>query len=998
MTGLLLGYLVIGTVIVGFGRRWGRRAAWIGLAAPAATMGWLAVNADTLLDGRAVEEHVAWIPQLGLNLDLRIDGFSALMILLVAGIGVLVLVYAARYLPSTGTAVGRLVGLLVLFAGAMLGVVVADNLLVLYGFWELTSVTSFLLIGNDHRRLEARAAALQAFLVTGAGALAMLGGFLLLGESAGTYQLSAIIAAPPSGTLVGVALGLILLGAFTKSAQYPFHSWLPGAMVAPTPVSAYLHSATMVKAGVYLIARLSPAFAVDITWWRPVVMSVGLVTMVAGGLRALRQHDLKLLLAHGTVSQLGFMVAVFGIGTPAAMGAGATLLVAHALFKAAAFMAVGVVDHQFGTRDLRRLPRLDRSWALPAVAAVVAAASMAGLPSTFGFVAKESVLDAFLEPDGSTWALAATIAVIGAGLTVAYSLRFAWGILGGGGSTPVGIRPADVAPHPLLVAPLAVLTVTTMTLGVAPGVADRLVGGALVALEPSAPAVHLDVWHGINPALLASLVALAVGSLVFWQRARVRPILARGANVPEAGQAYVATLRGLNALADRVTAVTQPGFLPIYAAVILFTAAALPLWALSTGPGWAGFPELVESPAHLPVALVLVASALAAAAVRRRFSAALFLGVVGYAMAALFVIQGAPDLALTQIAIETLTTVLFVLVLRRLPDRFTWAGQQDGEPVDAHPDIDETRVFEQPSASVMTGRKRVGRVVVAATVGASVFVLALTMSAPDPDNAVSEEIAARSVPDGHGRNEVNVTLVDFRGYDTMGEITVLACAAIGTVALARAGRRPATRRTDATGSGSGPDPARLPAPDPVTGDRLAPAVGLGRLVTLDVSVRIVSAVILVGSVFLLFAGHNQPGGGFVGGSIAGAAVALRYVAGGLANVRAISRARPWTVLGIGLILALGTAAVPLLVGDPVLSSAYRVIEVPALGSVSLASVLIFDIGVYFAVLGLVLMMFESFGDDPAIAGDLAVTSDPDARPSTTTTELVTSDPTAEVTT
>ncbi|MEO6989783.1 MAG: hydrogen gas-evolving membrane-bound hydrogenase subunit E [Aquihabitans sp.] len=970
VTGLLLAHLVVGTVIVGFGRRLGRSAAWFALAAPIATLTWLAVHSSDLLDGQALSEQVAWIPGLGLNFDLRIDGFSALMILLVAGIGILVLTYAARYLPSSGPAVGRLVGLLVLFGGAMLGVVVADNLLVLYGFWELTSVTSFLLIGNDHRKLEARAAALQAFLVTGAGALAMLGGFLLLGQAAGTYQLSAILAAPPSGTVVGVALGLILLGAFTKSAQYPFHSWLPGAMVAPTPVSAYLHSATMVKAGVYLIARLSPAFAGDIAWWRPVVISVGLITMVAGGLRALRQHDLKLLLAHGTVSQLGFMVALFGIGTRAAMGAGAALLVAHALFKATAFMTVGIVDHQFGTRDLRCLPRLDRSWALPAGAAVVAAASMAGLPLTFGFVAKEAVLEAFLAPHGGAWAVASTVVVIGAALTVAYSIRFAWGILGGDQTAPVDVRPSEVAPHSLLVGPVLVLTAGTVVLGLLPGLADRLVGAAQSALEPASLPLHLAIWHGLNPALAASAVAVAVGSLVFWQRARVRPVLARGSAIPEAGQAYVATLRGLNALADRVTAVAQPGFLPIYAAVILFTAAALPLWALTTGPGWSGFPQLVDSPAHLPVAIVLLGSALAAVVVRRRFSAALFLGVVGYAMAALFVVQGAPDLALTQIAIETLTTVLFVLVLRRLPDRFTWAGPSSEGPVATNRAGDGTEVFERPSESVMTGRKRAGRLLVAAAVGGSVFVLALTMSAPQPDYAVSDEIAARSVPDGHGRNEVNVTLVDFRGYDTMGEITVLACAAIGTVALARAGRRPAHVPPPVT-NGTGPEPDAEPW------DRVAPAVPLGRLVNLDVSVRIISAVVLVGSVYLLFAGHNQPGGGFVGGSIAGAAVALRYVAGGIENVRALSRARPWTVLGVGLTVAIGTAAIPLLFGDAVLSSAYRVVDVPAIGSVSLASVLAFDIGVYLAVLGLVLMMFESFGDDPVVGTEPADITDID---------------------
>ena len=316
---------------------------------------WLVVRLPGVVDGDVLTSHVDWIPPLGVGFDLRLDGFAALMLVLVAGIGVLVVAYSARYFSAPTPRDGRLLGLLVLFAGAMVGLVLADDLLVLYGFWELTSVTSFLLIGHDHEQPKARAAALQALLITGAGALAMLAGFIILGQAAGTYRLSAILADPPDGGVVTVALVLILLGAFTKSAQMPFHSWLPGAMVAPTPVSTYLHSATMVKAGVYLVARFSPAFA-DVAMWRPVVVTVGVVTMIGGGLRALRQTDLKLLLAYGTVSQLGFMIAVFGWGTPTADVAGCIMLLAHGAFKAASFMVVGIVDHQRGTRDVRLLP------------------------------------------------------------------------------------------------------------------------------------------------------------------------------------------------------------------------------------------------------------------------------------------------------------------------------------------------------------------------------------------------------------------------------------------------------------------------------------------------------------------------------------------------------------------------------------------------------------------------------------------------------------------
>ncbi|QXC59169.1 DUF4040 domain-containing protein [Aquihabitans sp. G128] len=945
MIALLALHGVVGVVLVALGGRLGRRGAWLAALVPAATVAWLAGQLGPVLDGRAVTSHVRWLPGLGVDLDLRLDGLAALLLVLVSGIGVAVFAYAARYLPAEGPGVGRLVGLLLLFSGAMVGLVLADDLLVLYGFWELTSVTSFLLIGNDHRKAEARAAALHALLVTGAGALAMLGGFLLLGHEAGTYRISAIVASPPTGPVVGVALALILLGAFTKSAQYPFHSWLPGAMVAPTPVSAYLHSATMVKAGVYLIARLSPAFAADVSWWRPVVVSVGLVTMLGGGLRALRQHDLKVLLAHSTVSQLGFLVAVFGIGTPAAVAAGSTLLLAHGAFKATGFLVVGIVDHQTGTRDLRCIPRLDRTWAPTLVAGTVAAASMAGIPLTLGFVAKESVLEAFLHAGPGPWALAVGGVVAGSALTAAYSARFAWGLSGRGATAPFDVVPAAVRPAPGFVAPAAVLAAATVLLGVVPGVADRLVGA------------HLAVWHGANAALGLSAVAIASGAALFVLRRRVGRALATGRNLPDGGRAYVGALRGLNVLADRVTAIAQPGSLPIYAGVILLTAAVLPLWALTTGASWPGLPRWVETPAHVPVAIVLVGAALAASVVRRRFSAALFLGVAGYAMAALFVVQGAPDLALTQVAIETLSTVLFVLVLRRLPDRFGWAGGAaagSGDPADG----------TTPHDSRMTGRQRALRVGVAVAVAGSVFVLALVMAAPEHPTPTTEQVVARAEPDGHGRNVVNVILVDFRGFDTLGEIFVLASAAIGTVALARAGRRPGTASSPSaasTAAATGP-PGRGGDGEP--GDRTAPAIRLGRLVTLDVSVRVVFAAVMVGSVYLLFAGHNQPGGGFVGGILAGAAVALRYVAGGIGDVRRLSRARPWTVLGAGLVTSVGTAVAPLLLGDPVLSSAYRKVDLPVLGSVSLSSAAIFDIGVYLVVLGLALMVFESFGDDP----------------------------------
>jgi multicomponent Na+:H+ antiporter subunit A len=882
---------------------------------PAATLGWLAARLPGLVDGDVFTSRVPWIPTLEVDLDLRLDGFAAVMLLLVAGVGVLVVAYAWRYFTHPDGADIRLLGLLVLFAGAMVGLVLSDNLFVLYGFWELTSVTSFLLIGNRRDDREARAAALQALLVTGLGALAMLAGFIVLGQAAGTYRLSELLARPPTGTSVAVALLLVLLGAFTKSAQVPFHEWLPAAMVAPTPVSTYLHSATMVTAGVYLIARFAPAYVTVWSAWRPVVVTVGVVTMLHGGLRALRQHDLKLLLAYGTISQLGFMVAVFGWGTPAAMVAGSTMLLAHGAFKAAAFMVVGIIDHQHGTRDVRRIPPAGTGWAGTTAAATIAAASMAGVPLMAGFIAKEADFAAFVH-QGAGGALALTGLVAGSALTVAYSLRF---LAGATGRLATGDCAAGGPPAPAFVAPAIVLSIVTVTIGLFPGLLDGLIGAAVEAVDAVAVQPHLEVWHGVTTELLLSGVALAAGAVLYVGRRPFDRVLRAGELVPRSANAYRATLRGVDALAARVTAVAQPGSLPIYAGVILLTAAVVPGALLLGGAWWPGWPDVVEVPAHVPIAILLIVLAVAAAAVRRRFSGALFLGMVGYSMAALFVAQGAPDLALTQVAIETLSTVLFVLVLRRLPDRF---------------------------ATTSGAARRAVRIAIATFVGGLVFLITLAAGGVHPATVASDAMIDRAVPDGGGRNVVNVILVDFRAFDTLGEMTVLAAAAIGTVALARAGRRPGRA---------------------AAGERQPPPIRRTQLVTIDVSVRIVFAAVMVGSLWLLFAGHNQPGGGFVGGIVAGAAVSLRYVSGGLAEVRRLSRGRPWMVLGAGLLISVVTAIVPLLFGAGVLQVGAVELDPPVLGHIKVSSALAFDIGVYIAVIGLAMMVFESFGDDPQTA-------------------------------
>jgi multicomponent Na+:H+ antiporter subunit A len=793
---------VLGAVAPALGRRMGRNVLLLCGLGPLATVVWALTRAGAVLDGEPVVERYGWVPELGLDLELRLDGFGLLMLSLVSGIGVLIFAYARWYFHDR-PGLGRFAGTLVAFSGAMLGLVLADNLLVVYLFWELTSVTSYLLIGFEDEKAPARAAALQAILITGAGGLAMLGGFVLIGLEAGTFSLSGILAQPPSGTAVDVGLVLVLVGAVTKSAQVPFHSWLPGAMAAPTPVSAYLHSATMVKAGVYLIARFAPAFA-EAAPWRPIVLTLGLTTMLVGGLRALRQHDLKLLLAYGTVSQLGFMVVLLGAGLEEATLAGCAVLVAHGAFKAALFMTVGIVDHQAHTRDIRRLDRLWSSprWRPTLVAAVVGAASMAGIPLMLGFVAKEAAYEAFVHgglggPDGVVLAGL----VVGSILTFAYSARFVRGLLGPA-STPEAVSdpPAPAAPF---LGPVVVLAALTVILGIAPEPASDLVSQAGVALDAAVEPVTLHLWHGLNQALLLSLLTIATGTALALGWRGVERVQDRTPDLPTADGGYRAILAGTLGLAARTTGFVQNGSLPAYLTVILATVVALPGWVLLTATEVPPLPELADSPIQVVVGTATLGAAIAAAIVRRRFDAVLLLGGVGFAVAVLFVIQGAPDLALTQLMIETLSVLIFVLVLRRLP----------------------TRVDDEPW--------RFGialRVLVSGVVGAFVFAFAIIATGARTAPPISDGYLERALPEADGRNVVNVILVDFRGLDTLGEITVLAVAALGIVSLVLAARRAVTSGEPDDDGGAPPTGAPSttpPAPAPGEPGRHIAAAGGG---------------------------------------------------------------------------------------------------------------------------------------------------------------------------
>ena len=755
MIALLLLHGVVAGVAGASGRRLGRFVLPLVAVAPATTFVWAVLRADEILSGQSVWISVPWVESLGLEISFLVDSFSLLFVLLVSGIGVLIMLYATWYFGAT-PGLGRFAAYLVLFAGSMLGLVTADNLLLLFVFWELTAVTSYLLIGFEDHKPEARSAALQALLVTGFGGLIMLAGIVILGAEAGTYSMSEILASPPTSALTGAALLLLLVGAFTKSAQVPFHFWLPGAMAAPTPVSAYLHSATMVKAGIYLIARLSPAFAPLFWYWRPLVVGIGLLTMLVGGYKALRQHDAKLILAYGTVSQLGLMTALLGTGLPKLAFAGAAVILAHALYKAALFMVIGVVEHQVHTRDIRRLTGLAKKMPVTFWVAAIAMASYVGLPPLFGFIAKEAALEGFRLAPSDAASVAFFAVVIGSALTTAYGARFLWGVFG---SKPPSteIIGEDVArPHRMLVAPAAALAVLTVAFGFAPQWIEPLVVAAGASLAAPDKAFHLALWSGFAPSIAWSALAVGAGLMMFWQRETVERIQSLTARFPSAEQAYSSSVTVLDRVARQVTGRIQVGSLPVYGGVIMATvtlgvgAMVVRAWPLGMTI------EFSDSPFQVAVSLFVIVAAIAAAFQERRIAAVFLLGAVGYGVAILFVMYGAPDLALTQILFETLALVLFVLVLRHLPDRFRKRQHRFGQT---------------------------SRLIISIGLGTFVGGFALVAVNARVTESIGFEMAARALPDTGARNVVNVILTDFRALDTLGEITVLLVVAIGIATL-----------------------------------------------------------------------------------------------------------------------------------------------------------------------------------------------------------------------
>ncbi|HET6735440.1 Na+/H+ antiporter subunit A [Mycobacterium sp.] len=924
--------------------RWGRMAFYPLALVPLGSLIWVALNWPR--DGHAPTANLEWLPELSMDINLRFDALAAIMSVLVLAIGALVLFYCADYFHHhDGHAEKRLPSFaaeLVAFSGAMFGLVVSDNMLVLYVFWELTTVLSFLLVGHYAERASSRRAATQALLVTTFGGLAMLVGIIVLGNMAGTYRLSELIASPPTGTAASIAVVLVLIGALAKSAIVPMHFWLPGAMAAPTPVSAYLHAAAMVKAGVYLVARMTPGFA-DLPPWRPMVISLGVLTMLLAGWRAVREYDLKLILAFGTVSQLGLITVMVGTGGGDMMLAGLALLCAHAMFKAALFMVVGVIDHATGTRDIRRLAWLGPRSRPLLVIAVAATASMAALPPFLGFVAKEADLETVMHSPAlgawAPWVLAGI--VLSSVFTTIYSLRFLWGAFGRKGLPGPSRRVSEMhqPPATFLAAP-AILAAAGLLFGLWPTPLD----GALDAYADTVPGegdeYHLALWHGLGAPLLLSALVLAIGVAAFFGRARLRRLRTLRAPLGNADRIYDAALRGADLMSVRLTAVTQRGSVPATQAVILSTLVLVPLVVLALGARDRPEFALWDSPLQVVVGLLILAAAVGATAMRNRLAAVLLVGVTGYGCGAIFAFHGAPDLALTQFLVETLTLVIFVLVLRTLP-------------------------AEADSANIK--RYRLPRAVLALSVGATVTTLAAFAMAARTTRPIAELLPDAAYFRGHGANTVNVLLVDIRAWDTMGEISVLLVAATGVASMVFRHRRfgAAPRVSDA----GQPDIGRLyasadnsPAAGDITWLRGSQVRDPKyRSLVLEVATRMIFPLIMVLSAYFFFAGHNTPGGGFAGGLTAGLALVLRYLAGGRYELGETLPLDAGKILGVGLGLSAGTAVGSLLLGAPVLSSALIEIDVPVLGTVKFVTALFFDLGVYLIVVGLVLDVLRSLG-------------------------------------
>ncbi len=897
--------------------RWRRGlVAWFAGGVGVVVFTALLTLAPAVVGGASVALDWPWMPSLGLEFSLRLNGLSLLFALLVVGIGLLIFVYTHYYLPADKPA-ARLYALLLLFMGSMLGIVLSGNLLLLLMFWELTSVSSFLLIGFETARPEARQAARTALIITAGGGLALLAGILMLGQMAGGYSVEQVLGAREviqAHPLYVPALVLTLLGAFTKSGQVPFHFWLPEAMVAPTPVSAYLHSAAMVKAGVYLLALLFPVLS-GTAWWFYLVVGTGLTTLLFAAYIALFKHDLKGLLAYSTVSHLGLVTLLLGFGTPLGAVAGIFHVINHAIFKASLFMAAGIIDHEAGTRDMRILNGLWRFMPYTATLAMISAAAMAGVPLFNGFLSKEMFFAETVHQQwlgALNWLLPLAATAAGA-FAVAYSVRFIHDVFFNGSGEHLPKRPHE--PPLWMKAPVGVLSTLCLVVGIFPEatVAPLLKGAVQAVLQAPPPEYSLRVWHGFTLPMTMSVLAMAGGVLIYAVRHRLFAL--HDLYLPE----YSATglfRRGtalLLAGAGAFTRTLDNGALHRYVAALLVTALVLGGSPILDGLVLT-FPSLEEVGAGAGVTALLVASgALATAAMHRhRLVAVVALSLVGLGVVLAFAGLSAPDLALTQMAVEIVTTVLFLLVLYFLPQRTAVRASLRRRGLDA---------------GLSLG------------VGAVAAVLAWEMLNQNGGSGLSDYFRAQSLPASGAENVVNAILVDFRGFDTLGEITVLAVAATATYA-ALYGLRLNLARADERGRSWSADPHPL---------------------VLAMTTRPLLPLAMMVAVYLFLRGHHLPGGGFVAGVITSAALILQYLASGVGWTRQRLRLEYFDVIGGGLLLAVLTGVGAMLGGLPFLTSGAAQLQVPGLGSVKLYSAMAFELGVFCVVVGTVVCILSWLG-------------------------------------
>ncbi len=880
----------------------------------------LLTNLPSVLAGEVLTARLEWMPELGLNMTLMLDGLGFFFALLILGIGLLIIAYARSYL-SRDDHMGEFFTYLLLFQGAMVGIVLSDNILLLLIFWELTSLSSFLLIGFWKHLPEGRQGARMALTVTGMGGLAMVGGMLILGQIAGSYDLSVILQNREliqESPLYLPALILILLGCFTKSAQFPFHFWLPHAMAAPTPVSAYLHSATMVKAGIFLMARMWPVLAGTPEWFA-IVTTAGLITMVLAAVIALFKHDLKALLAFSTVSHLGLITMLLGTGT--AFGAMAAMfhILNHATFKAALFMSAGIIDHEARTRDIRRLGGLRKLMPITFVIATLAALSMAGIPFLNGFLSKEMMLE---EATHTTLFgipnLVPILATVGSLFSAAYCFRLIGHVFFGPVRDDYPAKPHD--PPVGLWLPPALLIVPVVVIGIAPFVAEpfvKLVTASVLGEAGEVPKAYFKIWHGLVPALFMSIAAV-VGGLILL--GIFKPLLNAWENTPrpEAKTIFEGLIEAVAGTARWAILGLHNGAFSRYALICLATIIVVGGYAWSTGTVGPATRDLQPvGPVHLGGGMMLIAAVAGLVLLHRnRLLSLVLIGIVGLMVSIGFVLLSAPDLAMTQFTVEVVTIILLLLALNFLPKR-------------------------TPVESTVLRRVRDAGVAVAG--GVAAFMMAYHYMLRDAVVApISEFHLANSYKGGGGTNVVNVILVDFRGFDTYGEIIVLGIAALLIYALTETLL-------------SGPVRARL------LNRQLDQArAGDVHPMMMVVLTRVLLPVVLLVGFYIFLRGHNEPGGGFISGLVVSIGVVMQYMASGFAWTSARLRYPYHGVIGAGVLIAGFTGIGSWFVSKPFLTSDFTYVRIPPFNEFELATAALFDLGVFLAVVGAVMLSLESF--------------------------------------